>query len=275
MAAQNSILLIIKQSNGIKYNTLLSKISGNYSNINSARAALSRAIKYFSALGYVAKENDSLHLTSKGIAKLGTEMRNKLLLRLHELLADKNAIENIDSIVEQFSTLIARSNEDEDLLKMAKNSSEFHIADVERLSKELEKKISHSMYLNGIVKHHVENLKKMDFRDYVRMNLNESAVQTLVALANAEQAQDFFLEGDDVFLKTLSESLGGEFKGSHLFFPLVQLNNLLVFIQKEFSSPVPVKPTKTLSLFAGTLQFKFENLTAILFGPYSKLKDLK
>ncbi|MDO8428079.1 MAG: hypothetical protein Q7S92_02590 [Candidatus Diapherotrites archaeon] len=274
MAAQNSILLIIKQSNGIKYNTLLSKISGNYSNINSARAALSRAIKYFNALGYIVKSaDDSFSLTHKGLAKLGTEMRNKLLIRLHDLLSDKNSIENIDAIVEQFSTVIARSTEDIDLLKMAKNSSEFHISDLEKLSKELEKKAAHLTYLNGIIKHHIETLKKMDFRDYWQTELSEAAIAELLTLAEQEQVQDFFLAGDESFLKKLNETLAGEFKSSHLFYPIAQLSAVLVFLQKElFSNPVPLKPTQTMSIFLGALQFKFENFAMVVFAPYAKIK---
>ena len=44
------------QSPGIDYNSLLNKCSANYSNVNSVRAALSRALKDFSIYWRLRKQ---------------------------------------------------------------------------------------------------------------------------------------------------------------------------------------------------------------------------
>ena len=69
MTARNSILLIVKQQPGIEYNSLLNKIAGSYGSIESARAALSRSIRYLAALGLIARKKNKLFATGKGMAK--------------------------------------------------------------------------------------------------------------------------------------------------------------------------------------------------------------
>ena len=56
MTTKNAILLIVKQNNGIDYNSLLNKFSSSYSNINSARAALSRSLKDLISFGFSLPE---------------------------------------------------------------------------------------------------------------------------------------------------------------------------------------------------------------------------
>ena len=100
MTARNSILLIVKQQPGIEYNELLNRIAGSYGSIESARAALSRSIRYLTALGLIARRGNSLFATGKGKALLNSEMQNKLLLRLNELMAKKDVSANFDKAVE-------------------------------------------------------------------------------------------------------------------------------------------------------------------------------
>ena len=86
MTAKNSILLIINQSPGIDYNSLLNKIAPNYSNINSARAALSRATKDLIVFGFVVKQRNNFFATDKAGALINSEMKNKLLMRLNQTI---------------------------------------------------------------------------------------------------------------------------------------------------------------------------------------------
>ncbi|MCX6799440.1 MAG: hypothetical protein NTW59_05095, partial [Candidatus Diapherotrites archaeon] len=130
MTARNNMLLIIKQHPGIEYPALLNKIAATYGSLESARAALSRSIRYLSALGFVARKENRLFATSKGTASLGTEMRNKLILRLNETVGAQDSLQKIDSIVEMLHTLIERSKQDSDLLRSAKGSAGFYISDI-------------------------------------------------------------------------------------------------------------------------------------------------
>lgn len=86
MTNKNAVLLIIKQNNGIEYNDLLNKIAATYSNINSARAALSRTVKDITALGLVVRQGDKLFISQKGLTETNKEMKNKLLLKLNETI---------------------------------------------------------------------------------------------------------------------------------------------------------------------------------------------
>src|SRR3989344_3673216 len=108
MTTKNAVLLIIKQFPGIDYNTLVSKIASDYGSVNSARAALSRALKDMNALGLVGKRDNRWVVLEKGTLALNSEMKNKLLFKLNTTVSSARAENEIDSIVEQLSTLIER-----------------------------------------------------------------------------------------------------------------------------------------------------------------------
>ena len=76
MTAKNAILLIIKQSPGIDYNSIVAKIASNYGSVNSARAALSRAIKDMNAVGLIEKRDNRLFATEKGQIQIRSEMKS-------------------------------------------------------------------------------------------------------------------------------------------------------------------------------------------------------
>jgi len=80
---------MIKQTPGIDYNSLLNRVSANYSNVNSARAALSRAIKDLAIFGLVRKQQNRFFATDKAVLLVNSEMKNKLVLKLNQAIASK------------------------------------------------------------------------------------------------------------------------------------------------------------------------------------------
>src|SRR3989338_2596653 len=108
MSQRNSILLIIKQNNGLSYTTLLNKIQGDYSSINSARAALSRTLKDLISFELARKQGDHIFITDKALPQISSEMRSKLLDKLNLLISSKNNYLEIDLIVQLLHTLIER-----------------------------------------------------------------------------------------------------------------------------------------------------------------------
>ena len=150
MTAKNAILLIINQSPGIDYNSLLNKISPNYSNINSARAALSRAVKDMIIFGFIVKQKNNFFATDKATAQISSEMKNKLLMRLNHTINSRNADSDIDSIVRQLQVLIERGKQDATLLKAAKGSTKFHIQDLVVLEEKVSKQAKHFSYIQDI-----------------------------------------------------------------------------------------------------------------------------
>lgn len=273
MASQGSILLMIKQSPGIPYNSLLSKISGNYSNINSARAALSRTVKYNRALGLIDRRGHQLYLTEKGTGKLGAEMKNKLVLQLNRLLQDELAYERIDPIIEHLSTLIARSREDSDLLQLARTSAEFSIADIEYVSEKLEKKILHWNYLKGILDHHIQSMRALDFSQRVDKKFNEKTMKKLQHLLHVHTAADFFMEAPPEFLTYVQEKIGGERKGQHLFFPANQFLPVLTFLKSLYTSEKTEH--KQCNIFFSGVRLYITRTRISITGLYSKLKELE
>ncbi|MEM4598782.1 MAG: hypothetical protein QW400_03795 [Candidatus Diapherotrites archaeon] len=159
MVSKEAILLILKQRQGIKYTEVLSSILSDYSSINSARAALSRIVRYLSALGYITRKNGSLYITDKGNAYLYGRMKSKLIIKLNNSVKEKNANET----VKQLSVLIERSKIEKELLDIARNNAGFYICDIEQIWVDLDKQSKQLTYLSGILKKQIETLKEMDF----------------------------------------------------------------------------------------------------------------
>ncbi|MDD4049930.1 MAG: hypothetical protein PHX47_02870, partial [Candidatus ainarchaeum sp.] len=101
MALSDSILLQISQKK-TNYNDLLTKMVSNYSSVNSAKAALSRALKNLVAFGEIEKNNDDYFLTEKGRQTIESKLKNKILININDLLEKsrkKSSLEDVDEIV--------------------------------------------------------------------------------------------------------------------------------------------------------------------------------
>lgn len=232
MTTKNAILLILKQHDGITLSELFNKIAPNYSNHNSARAALSRAIKYFSALDFVSRTGNNIFLTSKGLLEINKEMENKLLLKLNELILEDGR-KDVDEIVAKLSVLLEKSKQDADLLKVAKNSSKFFLSDLKSIHTNLVKETAHLQYLQGILSQQINALKELDFKDVLVFSWRENPVQKIIELIEHEKPPQLLVECLPEFVPVIQHNVGGERQKDFLVIEREKCRQLLEFLQNE------------------------------------------
>lgn len=270
MTTKNAILLIIKQNKGIEYNALLRKVALNYSNMNSARAALSRAIKDLVAVGLVVRKGSNLYVTNKALAQISSEMKNKLLLKLNQTVKSKNSYLEIDTIVQYLQTLIERSKEDSSLLKAARGSTDFYISDLENTRDKLQNRLKHLKYLTNVFEEQIDSLKKMDFNDVREMHFSEDSVSEIKKIAKKLKLDEILLEsGNSELLGLLSSELKLKPKGRNLIMPASSLTGVLSLIEREQNSGKAV----AVNLYLSTIAARIRPDSISISGPYTKLKE--
>lgn len=270
MTARNSILLIIKQQPGIEYNSLLNKISGNYGSIESARAALSRSIRYLNALGFIARRENKVFATGKGAALLNNEMQNKLLLKLNSLMAKKDLSQNFDSAVELMQTLIERSKQDKDLLLAAKGSVDFYVSDLVSLEKDVEKRIHSLQYLHKIFSQQISSFGALDFPDFRQMEWNLKTKKAIRTIAKRLKTKVFTAEcqNEDFKQKAAAHFLA-KGKQNDLFLETKHLEKFLNFL--ENNSKIE---RNHVNLFIVGIKVKIDFPHVYVIGPYKQLEEL-
>ncbi len=270
MTARNSILLIVKQHPGIEYNALLNKVAANYGSIESARAALSRALRYLGALGMVARKENRVFATEKGAALLGNEMRSKLLLRLNDAVKEKNAVERIDSIVEMLHTLIERGKQDNDLLKAAKGSVGFYISDLTELASGIEKRVHNLQYLERVFKQQIESLQLLDFPERKEMLWGNAAKKTIKRIARKTKAQNIVAQcSSESFFNSAKNAFQAKAVQNELFFQQWQLPKFLDFVEKN-SMP----QRNPVNLYLGAIKIRIDYPHISIIAPFKQLSEL-
>jgi len=270
MTARNSILLIVKQQPGIEYNTLLNKIASGYGSIESARAALSRSIKYLNALGLIARKGNKLFATGKGAAALNSEMQNKLLLRLNELIGKKDSLTQFDKTVELMQTLIERSKEDRDLLVAAKGSMDFYVSDLVALKKDIEKRIHSTQYLHKIFEQQIVALKELDFPDFRELSWSKESKKVIKAIPKKVKVKAFTAEClNENFRKTVAEHFSAKGRQNDLFFEAKDLGKFLDFVE-QFKG----LERNTVNLFVGGVKVKTDYPHIFVTAPCRQLEKL-
>ena len=270
MTARNSILLIIKQLPGIEYNSLLNKIAGSYGSIESARAALSRSIRYLSALGLIARRDNKLFATGKGRALLSNEMQNKLLLKLNELMGKKDASVRFENVVELLQTLIERSKQDKDLLLAAKGSVDFYISDLALLEKDVEKRIHSMQYLHRIFEQQVSALKELGFSDFRELVWDSKAKKAIKSIAKKSKAKVFTVEClDEEFRKKAAVHFSAKGRQNDLFLEAKQLGPFLNFVENNSKTE-----RNTVNLFLGGIKIKIDFPHIFVTAPCRQLQEL-
>jgi hypothetical protein len=269
MTQRNNILLIVKQQPGIDYNSLLSKISSSYGSINSARAALSRAIKDLSALGMLKRQGNALFVTDKGATEINREMKNKLLIKLNQSLREKNPVGGINSIVEMLSTLIERSKQDRDLLKAARGSTEFYIRDLVELKSSLDKRIRHLNYLSEIMLHQIASLRELNFNDSVKLRFDSETKQLLSSLVNESQLNEITIESrNPAFMQSLGSELNLKPAGS-VSIEKKRFPQMLSFIEKSSKGQ-----SNPVNVYLPPLKIRMDLPYVYLIGPFKRLNSL-
>jgi hypothetical protein len=199
MTFNNSVLLMLKHSGSEEFNELLSKISSRYKNNSSAFASLSRSIKNLCSLGLVKKKGSRIFITDKGLASIQIEMREKLVLRLNELL--KKPLDNIEEIVQLLIVFTERANESKDLLLNARENSVFSIKDISDLQEKIEHRKEFLDKMASLIGVQEERLRELNFGDSREFCFNDFFVKKLIAFSLNEKIVIETL--DDVVLKKI------------------------------------------------------------------------
>jgi len=263
MASKNSMLLIIKQKPGIHYNDVLVKISSEYSNINSARAALSRLVKDLDALGLLRRKGSQLFLTDKGILKIQTEMKNKLILKLNDLVKESNLV-NPEPLVQQLSVLIERAKQDSDLLKVAKSSTSFPVSKLEEINDGIQKRARHLNYLSKVISKQSREMRSMDFRDSVYCNRKHGL--KAIEKVSKKLAGDFIVRAPEELMPKLREEFDGSIQGKSILFQKEKFNSVAESLL-ELNEP-------GTSIIAGGVRIELEKEKIKLTGPAKRVKEL-
>jgi len=185
MTFNNSILLIIKQNNGIDNNELFARISSRYKNRSSANSALSRALKNLISFGLIKDEENRYFITDKGLASISIEMKEKLVLKLNENM--KNPLNNLEEIVQLLIVLSQRSSLDSDLLVNAKENAAFTISDIENIRKKIIKERGFLKNMDSLIKVQEAKLKELDFNDSKEVDFDKVFTKKVIIFANEQK----------------------------------------------------------------------------------------
>ena len=230
MTARNAILLMVKQSPGITYNSLLGKTASDFGSINSARASLSRTLKDAVSFGLLKKQDNSFFITDKGNSSISFEMKNKLLMKLNASLSSPKKISELDSIVEQLHTVIERSKNDADLLRDARASATFNISDLNKLNSFTNQKIKHLSYLSKILSKQIDSLKELKFNDSVSLSKDEGSVKKISVFFSSFGLNEFFVECSETVFEKISQKFLVKSKKPNFSLKKQFLSDFLSFI---------------------------------------------
>lgn len=272
MTTKNAILLIMKQNNGIDYNSLLNKFSGAYSNINSARAALSRSLKDLTIFGFIARKGNRFYLLEKGEQEIYSEVKNKLVIGLNSSLKQKHPEDEADSIVSKLQVLIQRSKDDADLLKTSKSSLDFSITDLNDVSFNLDKKVKQLNYLSKVLKEQINSLKELEFNDIHALPLTKDSVSLLNQIfANSGENEITIECPNPGILDSIAENFGVKPKNN--FFPIQKksFSKLGKFVEKNKDTLA----FQVITVYSSSLKAQFFRGKIFLSGPYSEIRNWK
>ncbi len=277
MVLQDSILLQISQKQ-TNYNDLLLRMTPNYKSSDSAKAALSRALKNLISFGEIEKKEDLYILTEKGRHTVDSKLKNKILIVINDLLSKSkktNSLQYIDDIIKNIHVFIEKSKTDPSLIKVAKTSSTFYISDLHYLKEDIEKKVTHYHHLLEILEKQVNILQDENFEDFYSINLDEKAFAHVVNFCKLTNLTDITIDCDKDSPETI------------LLF--VKNNKFTRKSECVFSTPLTNMPELKkilLSNFENTIQAKFKiYLNDILiktnfgklyfFGPFNLISKIK
>ncbi len=267
MTAKNSILLMVKQSPGITYNSLLGKTASDFGSVNSARASLSRTLKDAVSFGLLKKKENSYFITDKGNATISSEMKNKLLMKLNTAVSQKK-LNEVDSIVEQLHTVIERSTIDSDLLKDARNSATFYISDLTELNSMVDSRIKHLSYLSKILSKQLGSLKELNFNDSFSLPREKKSIKKLSGFFSSFDSEEFFIECSEAFFEKLSEKFSIKTKKPPFSMKKDSFQKFLEFV---FSQNI----SQSVFIYFSFIQIKISSYSVFVSGPFNEIEKLK
>lgn len=272
MSTKNAVLLIVKQNNGIDYNALLNKFASSYSNMNSARAALSRSLKDLIVFGFLSRRGNRFFVLEKGEAEIYSEIKNKLVIGLNSSLKQKQPENDIDSIVTKLQILLERSRQDKDLMKTSRSSIDFFVSDLENVQKNLEASAAHLSYISRVFSEQINSMKELDFYDLVSMENDKESSLILAKVFSEAAENEFAVECTlEAVAQAISENLGLKHKNNSFTLPKKKFKKFCAFVltnKLEFLN-------EKIILFSSSFKLVFFLGKIFLSGPYSEIKKLK
>ncbi len=276
MALSDSILLQISQKK-TNYNDLLTKMVSNYSSVNSAKAALSRALKNLVAFGEVEKNNDDYFLTEKGRQTIESKLKNKILININDLLEKsrkKSSLEDVDEIVKNLQIFLERSKQDPSFLKTGKTSSNFYISDLEILKKEIDSSVSHYTYISSILSNHITILKNENFEDYLIFNLNSKTFDLFKYVLELYSFEELTIDCSNQYPQTITffESNNIFIKKNDFTFKLniKDFDSFKDFILKDFEQSLSIR----FKIYINDILVRFSFGKVYFFGPFTIIEKI-
>lgn len=272
MTFNNSVLLMVKQSagnvkqpgqsesGGLEYNEIFNKIVSSYKNENSARAALSRALKNLESFGMVKVEGSHILVTDKGIASINIEMKDKLILRLNEVM--KKPLNDLEEAVRLLLMLSQRGAQDIDLLKNAKENSSFTISDFEALRKKISERKEFLTRMDALIEKQIEKLRELNFNDFLESIVDDLFISKILELVKdsavtIESNEKGFVETLPANWKKPS-AISAEGKEFANFFPLLQ----------KF-------PSSKITIYFSAIKIVFSGGKAFCYGQHSDIAKIR
>jgi hypothetical protein len=256
MTFENSILLKIKQKNTIEYNELLNLIISNYNNSNSARAALSRALKNLESFGKIKRDNSRLIITDKGLASINIEMKDKLVMKLNEQI--KKPIDNLEELIKLLIIICQRGETDNDLLKNARENSTFTINNLENIRMQINEKKRYLTNLDIVLSKQIINLKKLDFNDEYSEKISKSLAEKI----SKQIVGEIFLESPDKSFETLLPNKWK--KQNKIILTSNDIFELFLIAEKN--------PVSKIILYISGIKLIIYGQKVTFYGPYSLVK---
>jgi hypothetical protein len=247
MTLTNSLLLQIGQKKS-SYNDLLTKILSNYSSKNSAKAALSRALKNMTSFEYITKEEGFYKLTNKGRDLVQSKLKNKMFININKITKKVRQTYNfdlLDEMIKNIQIFLERSKQDQALLKAGKTSFSFYISDLEDILEKLNNKISHLNYLSKNFEKQILIFQERNFDNLKVLKLDRRGFHNLKNLLD-------FYDLDEILIETENKDL----------IKLLETN----YIFKKKTENIFRLDTKFIKEF---ISFIFENIEIVI---QSKLK---
>ncbi len=260
MTFDNTILLILKQKSNAEFNELFSIISNRYMNSASANAALSRSLKNLESLGKIKREGSRIFITDKGLASIHIEMKEKLVLRLNEII--NKPIQKIDEVVQLLIVLTERANESPDLLQNARENSLFTIKTISDLQEKLDERQEFLGKMNSLLGMQEERLRELNFNDERVFDFNEELIRKIVLFSGVEKISM------DIRTKEVIEKIPELFKKEDLF-----------FVDNEFKEKVLKivlsEPLAELTIYIPKMRIAVQRGRANCFAPFQTIKQFE
>ncbi len=260
MTFNNSILIILKQNNGLDFNELFSITSSRYNNQKSAYASLCRALKNLESQGQIKKKDNQIFVTDKGLASIQFEMKEKLVLKLNEQL--KNPLGNIEELVQLLIVFTERANESRDLLQNARENSSFTIKDISELQERIEERKDLLSKMASLIGVQEERLRELDFNDKIIMAFDEVFVNKAIK----------FLGNDRLIVETRDNELLKKI-------PDLFKKNDSIIVEGDFVKDIfeilLSEPFAKMVIYLPQIKCVMYNGKVNCFGAFSKIKEFE